>query len=457
MKDLPPPDSLCSVLEAFKVVLKSIDIRTVAVRPEGGLWKNLITAITISEKTVTEVEKDQKKIPIIRNNEFAIFSLASSLDFSLFEKIKEGKILFETTEGNLEVKVEFKDLLTLKASSTGIYHGNFLRATTSALEGDRGKLWDIANNQHREAKRFGYRDIWELFKNTLKIGVSYSEPKDFEVNIPSFAHIEQASFNGKLFEVRIKKPLNLSGLQLNLSLKNRNSQPADILWHETKQVENNEFVFQPYNMIPFDSMEVELIHRDSALVLDSVSVVVPLANAVDPILRTVNGFISLDEVKRMLLEPQNCGEHPDVIFENAIAWLLSIAGFSIIHLGVKVKKVDGKSIQTDRLDLENNYQVGTADIVAYKESDSLYLIDCDLKGNDTKKIHDLVELQTHFQTAFSEYNQLRIVAVLCSPKDLSEINHEGLVRFSNYRINQMFEEVMRGNLEKARSTLHWLV
>ncbi len=456
-RDLPPPDSVGAVLEAFKTVLKSIDVRTVAVKQRAGPWKNLITAITISEKTVSEAESDQKKIPAIRNNEFAVLSLTSPVDFSLFAKIKQGKLIFKTSEGDFEVIVESVDLLNLRASSTGIYGGNFLCATAAGLVGERQKLWDIVNNQQRETKRHGYRDISEFFKNTLRIGFSFGENKDFEVNIPSFAHIEQASFRGNLFEVKIRKPAGLSGLQLNLALKNRNTFPADILWSETKEIQKNEYVFQPTNMVPFDLMEAELIHRDSALVLDSKSVIVPLTNVLDPLLRTLDGFLPLDEFKRMLLEPIKCGDNPSEIFENAIAWLLSMAGFTTIRLGIKVKTIKGIKQQTDRLKLENEYQVGAADILAYKDNEILYLIDCDLKGNDVKKIQDLIELQKHFQSAFNEYKQLRIVPILCSPSDLADISREGLVLFGNYRINQMFEFVLRGDTEHARSVLRYFL
>ena len=111
-------------------------------------------------------------------------------------------------------------------------------------------------------KRQNYRDAFELLKNVLRMSDSNFQQKDFEIDIPSFAHIEYASFKENSFEVRIKKPANLSGLQLNLSLKSRNTHPADILWSETKKVNKNKLVFQPTKLVPFDSMEIELIHRD---------------------------------------------------------------------------------------------------------------------------------------------------------------------------------------------------
>jgi len=457
VRELPPKDSLGSVLEAFKKALKSVDVRTVAVKPNSEPWKNLITVISISEKTVSQIQIEQKKIPSINNNEFAIFFLALPFEYSIFEQIKQGQVIFKTSSGDFEVKMKGVDLLAKKATS-GFYRANFVNMIVS--EGDieeRTRLWSIMNNQQREIKRQNYRDAYELLKNVLRTEDLNFQQKDFEISIPSFARIDHASFKKNSFEVRIKKPSNLSGLQLNLSLKSRNTHPADILWSKMKKVDKNKFIFQPTDMVPFDSMEIELIHRDSALVLDSASVVVPVTNVIDPLLRTLNGFLPLEDFKRMLLEPQLCGTKPQEIFENAVAWLLSMAGFVTIHLGIKVKVIKGICQQTDILKLEDGYQVGEADIIAYKVSETLYLIDCDLKGNDTKKIQDLIELQKHFQSFFKEYKQLRIVPVLCSPKDLNEISHEGLVLFSNYRIHQMFEDVMRGDLEKARSTLKWLI
>jgi len=456
--DPSPPDSLGSVLDAFKTALKSLDVRTVAVRPKGEPWTNLITVISISNKKVSELQIEQKKIPPIHTNEIAIFSLALSFEFSIFEQIKQGQVIFKTSKGDFDVKMRSVDLLARKATSMGFSRDNLVSVIAS--EGnpeERNRLWSIMNNQQQEIKRQNYTDAYELLKNALRTGDLNFQQKDFEINIPSFAHIEQASFKENSFEVRIKKPSNLSGLQLNLALKNRKTHPAEILWSEMKEIKKNKYIFQPYNMVPFDFMEVELIHRDSALVLDAASVVVPVANAVDPLLRTLNGFLPLEEFKRMLLEPTKCGDDPAEIFENSVAWLLSLAGFATIRLGVKVKTTKGICQQTDRLKLENEYQVGAADIIAYKASETIYLIDCDLKGNDNKKIQDLIELQKHFQSALSEYQQLRIVPVLCSPKDLNEISREGLVLFSNYRINQMFEDVMRGDTEQARSTLRWLI
>ena len=457
MRDLPAPDELHLVLDAFHSIFKSIDVRTVAVKPtDEESWQNLITTIVISEKTVEDVQKDQKKIPHISNREFAIFSLALPFEYSIFEQIKQGRITFKSSNENYYVKLRSFDPLTLKASSTGNYRDNFLSVRVSGNEAERRKLWDMVLKQEHEAKRKGYRDIWELFKNVLKVTFGYGELRDLEITIPSFAHIEQASFKGNLFEIRIKKPANLSGLQLNLALKKRDTHPADILWSELKEVKENEYIFQPYNLIPFDFMEVELIHEASALVVDSTTVVVPLENAAEPLLKALNDFCPLDELKRMLLEPQKCGEHPDEIFENAISWLLSIAGFNTIHLGIKVKTESGTQRQTDRLKLDNEYQIGAADIIAYKDSETLYLVDCDLKGNDTKKIHDLIEIQKHFQTVFKEYKALKIVSVLCSPQDLSGITQDGVVLFNNYRINQMFEDITRQQKREARGRLNWL-
>ena len=462
-------DDLGSILEAFKPALHSIDLRTIAIRPQGEEWQNLITTMCISEKTLSKVTIDQAKVPHIRNEEFEIFfQSVPPKDFTaIFDQIKQGNLNFRSVKRISKVKTRSLDLLTLKVQSNqfGNFGGNFglqkwtIFATASAdYPQERNKLWSIIDNQNQVLRLQGFRNMIELLHDVFKITFTQSrDSTDFVIIIPPIAQICTAKFCGKSFEVKVTKPNNIKGLQLNLLLKKSGTNPPDIVWKKQIPIKKKENVFHPHKMVPFDSLEVNLIHTISALTLDYKDVPVPLENTVEPLLRTLKGFLPLQEFKRMLLEPSQCGDDPSEVFETAVAWLLSMAGFVTLHLGIKVKTIKGICQQTDRLKLENEYQVGAADIIAYKDNETLYLIDCDLKGNDNKKIQDLIELQKHFQSTFSEYNHLRVVPVLCSPRDLNEISREGLVLFGDYRINQMLEHVLRGDTEQARSTLRWLV
>ncbi len=461
MANKSAPNELHSVLQAFKTVFKSIEVRTIAVKPTPeGPWQNLMTAVTVSKKSLQEVIRQQKTLPLVSNDEFLFHYDVFPFELSFFSQVEQGEIHFKKPGGDLKVSIRSFNPLILRAVS-GPYQGNFLNATASGREDERRKLWEIIGNQNYEAKRKGFFDIWQLLNNILGVPYGYIQNKDFEVNISSFACISDAYFNGKKFEVKLRKPANLTGLQLNVILKKRNIHPPEVVWNDIREVKNAKYVFKPNNLVPFDSVDVELIHKDSALTFDSKTVEVPLANTVEPVLTALNDFCPLTEFKRMLFEPQLCGDQPNQIFETAISWLLAISGFTVLHLGIvistseKTKRNIVKKKQTDAFTLGNNYHVGTSDIIAYNNHNALFLIDCDLKANDVRKMKDLIETQKYYQKTF-EGSNLRIVPVLCTPQEINYFNQDGVHLFSSYRIKQMFEELMRGNKEEARSVLNYV-
>lgn len=159
----------------------------------------------------------------------------------------------------------------------------------------------------------------------------------------------------------------------------------------------------------------------------------------------------------MLLEPLDCGRHPETIFENAVTWLLSMAGLSPIHLGAKVKDLKGKDRSFDVLRNKAGLEVGCADIIAYQENKSMLLVDCDIGPTlDDKKVQKLEETQKHCQNVFSKYPQFQIIPVLFSPRELNWVQASGSVVIVNkFRLEQMFEAVVSGDREKARQVLGW--
>jgi hypothetical protein len=68
------PTELYSILESFKGVLKSTDVRTVAIKkPNDEQWQNLITSITMRNKTVEKILKEQAHLPKINNDAIGFF------------------------------------------------------------------------------------------------------------------------------------------------------------------------------------------------------------------------------------------------------------------------------------------------------------------------------------------------------------------------------------------------
>jgi len=114
------PNELYLVLKAFKSALVSIDLRCIAVSPPSEeCWQNLVTSIFLSDKTVDEVKNEQKSIPKIRNNFFAIFYDAVPFDYSVLTKITEGQLRIPVVPfGQNKIQFRKSDLFISKIISS---------------------------------------------------------------------------------------------------------------------------------------------------------------------------------------------------------------------------------------------------------------------------------------------------------------------------------------------------
>ena len=190
------PEDVNSVLQAFQPILRSIDMRTIAIKPEIDTdWENLITSIIVSEKTVEEVTAEHEKLPKLKNKQIALFLFAAPFDYSIFEQFTSGSVvdnrLIITKGGMSNRKLTIRSrrfnplILKMKSIHTnfqGIYK-YVLRVADSGSAEERELLWKIAQRQDNEAKRLGYSNIMALIKDALKIELSGSDRKDFELTI----------------------------------------------------------------------------------------------------------------------------------------------------------------------------------------------------------------------------------------------------------------------------------
>lgn len=454
------PDDLYSVLKAFSPTLKSIDVRIVAVTlPTEEHWQNLVTVIFLSDKTVEEIKAEQENLTTIQNNHFAIFCDALPFNYLIFNKIADGEIRFPLSSFSTHrIETREFDPLALKVCSIQKWvNGSscyILRSADIGIEEDRKKLWEIVLNQNTWAKRFGFSDIQEMINHYLKIEYNHGIRKDFEIVIHPVAKILNLQFSENQLIVNVEKPTELNGLQLNLQVK----RDFQIVRRNTGEIEgtNNSKEFTINGLLPFDSITVELIHRDSGLTLDRAYETVTLENVAEPFVKTLDGFCSLDKLKEMLFEPENYGKNPEKIFENAITWLLSLAGYETLHLGVRIAKLNGKHESFDKLVAKSGYYIGSADIIAYEENERILLIDCDIGTVDPQKVQKLAELKKHFREKLKGYEKLPIVPILFSPKDFRETSPSIDVMIADQSvIKRIFEAVAQGNREQARSLLYY--
>lgn len=444
---------LSSILVALKPALKSIDIRTVAVKTSlESDWQNLITSVFMTEKTVDEIRKQQEKIPHLRDNNVAFFLKAIPFDYTLIGNIENDReVKFATPFGFNNVQFRKLDLSKFKVSSTQqIISGSYrwiLHTIAIGSQNERAELWNIANDNEIVAKRQGFPNIGALARNWLKIEYSNGSQKDFELVIPSLASIESKRFIDSKFEIRVKKVSSLTDLQLNLSLARNNIN----LWTKTMKVREeqaeppNAFttiteVLELEDLKPYDSINVELTLGESALTLDNTCEFAPFSNVVEPFMKAFGAFCPLKKLKSMLLEPHK-HKKPDRIFENAVTWLLSLAGYNPLHLGQSFEKCY----------TETKFEVGSADIIAYEECKRIFLIDCDTGPIDPRKIQQLIELGKYFSESFKEYPGLEIVPILVTPKKYEGQPKSGVRIVDSGSLERIFEELAKGELERARA------
>jgi hypothetical protein len=475
------PEDLNSVLRAFQPFLKSVDIRTIAVRPETDVdWKNLVSSIIVSERTVEEVREEYEKLPKLKNKQVALFLFAAPFDYSIFEQFAHGYIVRNrvmisksgVAHGKLTITSRPFNPLALRMRSTqknvrGVVK-YVLQAIDSGLKEERESLWKVVERQDNAAKRLNYTNMMELIKDVLQIELGGRDRKDFQFIISDIADIRNVTFDESSFQVEISKISGLKDLQLNVTQKRatrgsnfytvwREIVPVDKVKPQSRGIRSTSIVdVQPPDLLPFDLITLSLIHRDSALTLDEDWLRTPLQNVVDPFFKVLDSFCAIDEFKKMLLEPENCGKDPAKRFEIAITWLLSLAGFHTIYLGAKTKATQRRSlIAHDVLRAESGYHIGGADIIAYEDNERILLIDCDIGPLEDKKIEKLIETRDHFQTLL-DFGELKIVPVLCSPKHFREPTEDKRVAIVDGDvIETILGEIAKGDRESARSAIFY--
>ncbi len=132
---------------------------------------------------------------------------------------------------------------------------------------------------------------------------------------------------------------------------------------------------------------------------------------------------------------------PEVTFERAVAWLLSLGGFHTINLeSKKIKSFDKVHVGA--------VEIGCADILAYKENDRLLLVDCTIRTPNAQKIQDLKDAKKHVSSILASYKGLRVVPLIFSPADCSHVETDVEVRIiDKYQIKEILGKIARGQVE----------
>jgi len=456
------------VLEAFSPAFKSVDLRIVAVK-QHAQWVNVIASVFMSSKSLEEIKSEQIRIreKLPKTDRFNIFlacypsGQASVLLEQLEEEVKTHEATIRTSiHGPLRLKVDSFLPSYLKDAKDW----KLIGSQADSRKDD--SLWHILESQNGSARLIGYENIYELIRETLRIkDFDRGRPRGLVIGIPMPARIIEMSIDGSALKIKTKKVFCLDNLQLNISAERVYPRTS---YFETfrrkihpikkcKKPSKHEFCYvtnsvQLDDLRPHDRIEVELIHKQvPTLSMDKSHLMVPLGKPFEPFAKVLNAFCSLDLFKERLLTPERFVEgrtKPNTVFENAVAWLLSIIGFSVVQLG---RRFENLKIP------ETGYQVGSIDMIAYKENEYLLLVDCDTSIPDEKKIRSMKTVKDYFKIIQDKKGEPRLLSVIFSPKDCTGIQRDPLnIRIiDSSQIKRIFEEAMMGNTQEAQySVLH---
>lgn len=455
-------------LNAFRSSFKSGEIRILAIKDDEKTV-NCLTSILFSNQPLGKKPKHLNQIERAFKNEIRFFFRSAPLQKinGFFEEIRlKGKVSLHPYDDTITFDHfdPFNDLRISESAEKGkeeikwkIFYANKERATKE-IE----KLQTKINSQNAVAIRLGYSNMNDLIRENFKI--KDWKKVDFLVEIPVHSYIEE--LNTK--KVNIKKHYTLNNLQLNLILKRPNKQGFyEVIDRKIRKVEEceeskkqfcssiNDIKFQ-HEIKPQDSIEVTLINLEvPELEIDKKYFLAPTEYLAETFPKTLFEFYPHTVFTRHLFTPEQFIK-PDKVFQDAVAKLLSIIGYSVIvlgKLGYREKK-GGKNSFYDTIKLESGYPVGSTDIIAYREKQQyeLLLIDCTIKKPDEAKIGQLQELVDHFS---SKFNISNIFSLIFTPRDFDYQYSENVGVVDRNRIESLLTLALAGKTEDARSSIFW--
>lgn len=170
-------------------------------------------------------------------------------------------------------------------------------------------------------------------------------------------------------------------------------------------------------------------------------------------------YYPIDAFKLHLLNPEQFSKS-EMVFQDTVASLLSLTGQSVINLGKKEYRKFGEKKQNkaklyDSIDM-GEYHFASIDLIAYRENEKLFLVDCTIGIVDDSKIKWLKQTVLHFASK-EELNWGKVVGLIISPRDCSDTKQEGAISDINIVDKKGLEIILslieKQEFEEARKRL----
>jgi hypothetical protein len=319
-------------------------------------------------------------------------------------------------------------------------------------------LWSFIDRERGVAPRLGYRNMNDLLQNIFHH--ERSKDVEFIVEIPVYSRIENISVQ----KITVRKHHLLDNFQINLFLRRYDE------YQRIREIDRNRLYFgmsqeqdpdfslieKPYRfqteLEPDDVIDATLINTSLPdLDLSNASIKVPFENMTEYFSKALFKFYPLGDFKEHLFNPELFSRSDDV-FQDAVATLLSLTGYSIIVLGKKRFKQKGKKSKTyDTRRLPSGYEVGSIDLIAHQEN-QLLLIDCTLSTPEEKKKEKLPEVIDHLKDLQVD-NALNVTSFIFTPKSSANVDNEDVRIVDGWKLEEILHLILRNKIDQAREKL----
>lgn len=452
-----------NVFNALQGYFVSVDLRTLAFK-ENHQWINIVSSLFFSEKTVEQIKEIQKslKCPELENLRLFTFALKSSEFGSLSRQINKNGLIRPPNSLFSEDTIFIGNFnprhITVNSRPSffqPVSDWKALGGSSKEQHPNRTKCWELLEQIEGIFISLGFENVYQWIDKALGIWKYGKGNADtFIIGLPIKAKIDNLNVKGNIVSFSVKAHKNIPNLQVNIFQWENNSRVGDWRTIETKPKPLTRLNQQIDDFVIYtDEVKFSSIHPKHFIKTQLISTNIPrlridekmcrppLENTLEPLIRALGKFYHLDQFKNQLLNPEKLKikrktHGPSWYFEEAVSWLLSLGGLSVIKLGEK-----------ENIHLESGFTI-SADMLAYKENDYLFVIDCDTQHVDPEKANHLLQIVEHFKQLQNENGKPEIIPVIFTPKEPVTVEIQRKVRVINGpKIEKLLEKAVEGDIK----------
>ena len=474
------------LLERQPGVIKSIDVRTLAIREEAG-WKNQITIIRFSPLDIKRISETQGELRKKAHTD-AISDMRLFLDVLDIETLEALDYQLQASRldlGGVSIRLPAGvDILELAQRFPCRWPVGGPNRIWPVLEGEpvSGTSWVSTHSMEEAAVQFGFPNMGVLVREVLEVIPSRAEGFGLLIQVPFCAAVTTWALEDEVLAVDIEAHRMLTDLELSAFVTTRTEKMAfskslDLSCRHW-DVTEGEFVetkaefatkglrecvqAEPPPMFAGErrgTLNVKLVLTDkreppmNAYIVEETLEQQEGPNMAGLLSRVLALFCPEEDLLDQLLQSGEVERkpptQPQCVFERAVSWLLAMCGFSTVVLEEYENLYNRKTgVQLETLD----------GLAWFPERAILLLVECTLGRPTANRVDSLKEVRRIMETEMPELAEVDVRPVMfCCKEELSsgseDAANQGIVVVGKEEIRQLWDLAKRGDLEGILSIL----